>query len=91
MQNKGLIRLFAIVFSIVCVYQLSFTWFAKDVEKDAVIYAESNATGDDSKELANLEQKYLDSVTNTPVVDLGFTEFTYNDVKEKEINLGLDL
>ena len=91
MQNKGLIRLFAIVFSIVCLYQLSFTWFAKNVEKDAVIYAEANAKDGDSKELANLKKKYLDSVKNTPVVNLGFTEFTYNEVKEKEINLGLDL
>jgi len=91
MQNKGLIRLFAIVFSIVCLYQLSFTWFAKNVEKDAVIYAESNATNNESNELGKLEKKYLDSVANTPVLNLGFTEFTYNEVKEKEINLGLDL
>ncbi|MCF6297399.1 MAG: protein translocase subunit SecDF [Flavobacteriaceae bacterium] len=91
MQNKGLIRLFAIIFSIVCLYQLSFTWFAKNVEKDAVIYAESNSTSDDSHQLERLEKKYLDSVANTPAINLGFTEFTYNEVKEKEINLGLDL
>ena len=91
MQNKGLIRLFAIILSLVCLYQLSFTWFAKNVEKDAVIYAESNAANDDSNELEKLERVYLDSVANLPVVNLGFTEFTYNDVKEKEINLGLDL
>ena len=91
MQNKGLIRLFAIVFSIVCLYQLSFTWFAKDVEKDAVIYAESKSTNNDTTELVELEKNYLDSIANTPVVNLGFTEFTYNEVKEKEINLGLDL
>ncbi len=91
MQNKGLIRLFAIVFSIVCLYQLSFTWIAKNVEKDAVIYAESKSTNNDSGELVQLEKNYLDSIANTPVVNLGFTEFTYNEVKEKEINLGLDL
>ena len=91
MQNKGLIRLFAITLSLVCIYQLSFTWFAKNVEKDAVIYAESNAVDGNSKELAKLQRIYLDSVANAPVVDLGFTEFTYSDVQEKEINLGLDL
>lgn len=91
MQNKGLIRLFAIVFSIVCLYQLSFTWFAKGVEKDAVIYAESKSTSNDSGELVKLEKDYLDSIANMPVVNLGFTEFTYNEIKEKEINLGLDL
>jgi SecD/SecF fusion protein len=91
MQNKGLIRLFAITFSLVCIYQLSFTWFAKNVEKDAVIYAESKSVNGDSNELAKLERTYLDSVSNVPVVNLGFTEFTYSDLQEKEINLGLDL
>ena len=91
MQNKGIIKLFAIVFSIVCLYQLSFTWFAKNVEKDAVIYAEKNATDNDANALVTLEKKYLDSVANIPVVDLLFTEFTYSEIKEKEINLGLDL
>jgi SecD/SecF fusion protein len=91
MQNKGLIRLFAVILSVVCLYQLSFTWFAKNVEKDAVIYAEKNADATDTEELGFLERQYLDSVGNTPVLNLGFTEFTYNEVKEKEINLGLDL
>ena len=91
MQNKGLIRLFAIILSVVCLYQLSFTWFAKNVEKDAAIYAESQATSTDTDEMVRLEKKYLDSVSNVPVVNLGFTEFTYDEVKEKEINLGLDL
>ena len=91
MQNKGLIRLFAILLSVICLYQLSFTWFAKNVEKDAVIYAETKATSSDVEEVKLLERQYLDSVANNPVVDLGFTEFTYNEVKEKEINLGLDL
>ncbi len=91
MQNKGLIRLFAIVFSIVCLYQLSFTWMAKNVEKNAVSYAKTNASDNDAKGIAKLERKYLDSVANLPVVNLGITDFTYNEVKEKEINLGLDL
>jgi SecD/SecF fusion protein len=91
MQNKGLITLFAIVFSLVCVYQLSFTWVAKNVEKEAVIYAESNAVKGDTNELDKLEKSYLDSIANVPVFNLGFTDFTYNEVKEKEINLGLDL
>ena len=91
MQNKGLIRLFAVILSVVCVYQLSFTWFAKNVENDAVIYSESKADATDTEALGVMEREYLDSVANEPVVNLGFTEFTYNQVKEKEINLGLDL
>ena len=91
MQNKGLIRLFAVILSVVCIYQLSFTWFAKNVENDAVIYSESKADATDTEALGVMEREYLDSVANEPVVNLGFTEFTYNEVKEKEINLGLDL
>ncbi|MDZ7613207.1 MAG: protein translocase subunit SecDF [Flavobacteriaceae bacterium] len=92
MQNKGLIRTFAILFSLVCLYQLSFTYFAKNVEKDGVAYAQSNSSKEnDHEELAALQKKYLDSVSNTPVLNLGFADYTYNDLKEKELNLGLDL
>ncbi len=91
MQNKGLIRTFAILFAIVSIYQLSFTWFAKNVEKDAEIYAESKVSSNDIDELAKIEKHFLDSVANTKVLNLGFTDFTYNELKEKEINLGLDL
>ena len=91
MQNKGLIRLFAIIFSIVCLYQLSFTWFAKNAEKDAVNYAESKSIENEPTELVKLQKRYLDSIGNDPLINLGFTDFSYNEVKEKEINLGLDL
>jgi SecD/SecF fusion protein len=89
MQNKGLIKLFAILFGIVSLYQLSFTWFTNGVEDKAKVYAESKT--DDGKEIARLERVYLDSVANKPVIDLGFAQFSYNDIKDKEINLGLDL
>lgn len=91
MQNKGLIRLFATIFSIVCLYQLSFTWFAKNAEKDAVNYAESKSIENEPTESAKLQKRYLDSIGNDPLINLGFTDFSYNEVKEKELNLGLDL
>ncbi|ANW97120.1 preprotein translocase subunit SecD [Wenyingzhuangia fucanilytica] len=90
MQNKGLIRLFAILFGLVSLYSLSFTFFANKVEKEALTYATANAKENDGREIAKLEKKYLDSVANIPGV-LGFGDFTYNDIKDKEINLGLDL
>ena len=89
MQNKGLIKLFAILFGIVSLYQLSFTWFTNGVEGKAKVYAETRS--DDGKEMARLERAYLDSVANKPVIDLGFAKFSYNDIKDKELNLGLDL
>ena len=89
MQNKGLIKLFAILFGLVSLYQLSFTWFTNGVEDKAKMYAESKS--EDGKEIARLERVFLDSVANKPVIDLGFAQFSYNDIKDKELNLGLDL
>ncbi len=89
MQNKGLIKLFAILFGLVSLYQLSFTWFTDGVENKAKVYAESKSN--DGREMARLERAYLDSVANYPVIDLGFVQFSYNEIKDKQLNLGLDL
>lgn len=89
MQNKGLIKLFAILFGLVSIYQLSFTFFTKNVESKANEYAISRT--DNGREIADLEGVYLDSVANKPVINLGFAQFSYSDIKDKEINLGLDL
>ena len=91
MQNKGLIRLFAILFGLVSLYQLSFSFFTSKVEDEAKEYAKSRGDLDNGRELANLEKKYLDSVNNLEVINLGVSQFTYNDIKDKEMNLGLDL
>lgn len=91
MQNKGLIKAFAILFGIVSLYQLSFTWFTKNVEEKAKVYAQTRVKTDDVRSKSTLEKIYLDSVANLPVIDLGFAQFSYEDIKNKEINLGLDL
>ena len=91
MQNRGLIRGVAILFGLVSLYQLSFTYFASNVEDAAATYAEQRATANDGREIARLEKQYLDSVGNETAMDLGLVSFTYNDIKDKEINLGLDL
>tara|TARA_R110002073_G_scaffold57778_4_gene146649 strand:- start:50454 stop:53405 length:2952 start_codon:yes stop_codon:yes gene_type:complete len=82
MQNKGLIRTFAIIFGIICVYYLSFTWVNNTIENDAKIYA----NGDSAK-----EKIYLDSVANLPIANYLFTKYTYSEVQDKAMNLGLDL
>ncbi|WP_298765766.1 protein translocase subunit SecDF [uncultured Polaribacter sp.] len=89
MQNKGLIKVFAILFGLVSLYQLSFTFLANKVEDDAVVYAESKAST--AREKANFERKYLDSVANKDIINLGIAQYSYNDVRDKEMNLGLDL
>ncbi|MEC5166183.1 SecD/SecF fusion protein [Flavobacterium sp. PL11] len=82
MQNKGLIKFFAILFALVSIYQLSFTFVASKVKNDA----KSFANGDSDKEV-----KYLDSIGKEKVFNLGFTNFTFNEVSDKQINKGLDL
>lgn len=82
MQNKGLIKFFAILFALVSIYQLSFTFVADKVKSDAKAFA----NGKPEKEI-----KYLDSIGKENVFNLGFTQFTFNEVKDKQINKGLDL
>ncbi|MCU0441764.1 MAG: protein translocase subunit SecDF [Bacteroidia bacterium] len=82
MKSKGAVKLFAIALTIVCIFQLSFTWVTNKVENDAKAYAE----GDQVKERA-----YLDSVARLTVYNLGIAKYTYLQCKERELNLGLDL
>jgi SecD/SecF fusion protein len=83
MQNKGVIRLFSILLALVCIYQLSFTLVSTRVEKKAAQIAKGN----DKKEF-----HYLDSMSGETVYNfLGIRKFTYKEVKQREINLGLDL
>lgn len=78
MQNKGFVRVFAILLALVCAYYLSFSLVNNRVEKKA----EKMAMGDQAK-LAYI----LDSL-ETEKVYLGNT---YAECREKVINLGLDL
>ncbi|WP_149275037.1 protein translocase subunit SecDF [Pareuzebyella sediminis] len=90
MQNKGLIKLFALLFGLVSIYQLSYTFITNKVEDDAKAFAEKRiSTTDDNyvSERDKLEASYLDSIGDNTI--LGYT--TYNDAKKKELNKGLDL
>ena len=79
MQNKGAFKFLAVIFALVCVYQLSFTYVSKRVENKA-------------KEYKKGETAYLDSISTEPVYNfLWLKKFTYKECKEREINLGLDL
>ncbi len=87
MQSKGFIKLIAVLLALACVYQLSFTFKTRGVEKKAAAYAAQFPLD----QQAEAEQHYLDSVQNLSVYNLGFRKFTYKECKEKELNLGLDL
>jgi SecD/SecF fusion protein len=87
MENRNVIRIFAIIFAIVCLYQLSFTWIADGVESDAVSYA-SNFK---ESEREAKQKFYLDSINSEEVYNIFLTSYTYSECKQREINLGLDL
>ncbi|MBQ9138498.1 MAG: protein translocase subunit SecDF [Alistipes sp.] len=87
MQSKGFIKLIAILLSLACLYQLTFSLKTRSVEKDAVEYAAAFP----AEEQVAMEQYYLDSIQNKVVYNIGLAQFTYKQCKEKEINLGLDL
>ena len=66
MQNKGAIKVVAIIFALICLYQLSFTYFAKSVESDAKDYATNQMVKKLAKDLAKgdalREQEIFDSI-----------------------------
>jgi SecD/SecF fusion protein len=80
MQGKGIIKFFAILLGILCLYQLSLTLATQKVEREARDYAK----GDMAKERA-----YLDSMATVPIYPV--LKHTYQYCKSKEIALGLDL
>ncbi len=82
MKSKGAVKFFAIALAIVCLFQLSFTFVANRVERKA----ENFANGDPVK-----KRRYLDSISRETVYNIGIQKYSYLDVKERELNLGLDL
>lgn len=68
MQNKGAIKIIVIIFSLVCLYQLSFTYFSKKVERDANEYAVNSYAKNLAKTLSNgdglREQEIFDSISH---------------------------
>ncbi len=82
MKSKGLIRSLVIAFALVCIYQLSFTLVANRVENKAEAFAGGDPV---------IKKAYLDSIADTKVYNLLVRSFTYKQVKEQQMNLGLDL
>ena len=78
MQNKGFVRVFAILLALVCFFYLSFSFVTNKYNKEAAAYA----NGDAAK-----ESFYLDSLANKKV----WLGYTLKQCRENEITLGLDL
>ncbi len=83
MQNKGLIKFFAILFALVSIYQLTFTFVSNGIQNDAKAFAKGNQ---------QKEVDYLNDLKNKNVFSLfGLVDYTYAEVSGKQINKGLDL
>ena len=78
MQNKGFVKVFAVLLTLVCMFYLSFSFVTRHYNNKAAEYA----AGDPAK-----ESTYLDSLS-TQKVWLGYT---LKECREMEITLGLDL
>ena len=79
MQNKGFVRVFAILLTLVCVFYLSFSFVTRHYTSKAKEFAKGDVI---------VEQDYLDSLANEKVY---FGNWTLKQCREMEISLGLDL
>lgn len=105
MQNKGIIKLFALLFGLVSIYQLSFTFKANQIEdeaKQAAISQFSNEETNYQEKRNQAEINYLDSLKTSKVkvgeeflpievFNIGVAQYTYAEVEENAMKLGLDL
>ena len=90
MQGNSLIKTFAILFGIVSIYQLSFTFISSTLENKARKAAIEKISEDEisfAEKRASEEIRFLDSIGDLPVLMYS----SYNDAKQKELNQGLDL
>ncbi|PZX54579.1 SecD/SecF fusion protein [Algoriphagus ratkowskyi] len=87
MQNKGVIVFLTVIVTALCLYYLSFTFVSNNIQEKAQEYA-TDASGnvDFSK-----RQSYLDSIWRAPVYNFLGADYTFQEVKETELGLGLDL
>ncbi len=99
MQLKGLVRFVAIALIALCLFQLSFTWMAHRVESKAEATVKSLMKISDSEKLPDSLQTIfkakrnhiLDSMNTEVVYNLGVVKYTYQDCKQQELAMGLDL
>ena len=87
MRNKGVVIVLTIVITFLCLYYLQFTYQANKIKQRANEYA-TRAGGQID---LTKKQRYLDSLWNKPVYNIFGAEYTYKEIKENELSLGLDL
>lgn len=100
MQLKGLVKIFTVALILISLYQLSFTLVVHNVEGKAkkqarkeITAAYPNLQGDPLNDLIeDRYEKITDSLQGETVFSLPLLKkYTYQEAKEQELNLGLDL
>ena len=99
MQLKGLVRFFTILLILYSIYELSFTWVVRSHEKKMEAKAQqfvnanyANAPADVREQAFKDRLKRLLDSTRDVTVHYGPTgAISYQQAKENELNLGLDL
>ncbi|HXA01624.1 MAG TPA: protein translocase subunit SecD, partial [Cytophagaceae bacterium] len=87
MRNKTAITVLTIIITALCLFALSFSFVERQEEENATEYA-TNSKGEFSEVK---KQSYLDSIYDQPVYNFLGYKFTYKEVKENALGLGLDL
>lgn len=87
MKNQWFVIFLTLLISAICIFFLSFSFVTRSVEADA----EAFATSAEGVVDYDKKQNYLDSMWTVESYNLLGASFTYGDLKEKELALGLDL
>ncbi|MDR7129968.1 SecD/SecF fusion protein [Algoriphagus sp. 4150] len=87
MQNKGVIVFLTVIVTALCLYYLSFTFVSNNIQQKAQTYATDESGNVDFSK----RQSYLDSIWRAPVYNFLGANYTFQEVKETELGLGLDL
>ena len=89
MQNKGFVKVIAVLLTLICLFYLSFSVVTNNYGKKADAYAAAKLKGQkfDEKRFNDFRQAYLDSMGNEKV----YMWKTLKECEQLQIGLGLDL
>lgn len=101
MQLKGLVKFFTVALILISLYQLSFTFIVKNVETKAqaaarnyVMSRQPELSGNPDEQKKAIDARFdqiTDSLQGETVFNALIKKYTYQEAKDQEINLGLDL
>ena len=72
MQNRNAIKIFAILFALICLYQLSFTWVSDGVQDDALEYANNYVNENSEQLISDLRSSSNDSLLDSTLINEHF-------------------